>query len=213
MMQALAERTGLELASLNQLQVTAPPESATDRRERAQAPLRPASEPRVTAAPAEDTRGEAPRAAAEALETSTLVQSAIALLLHRPDVASLTSPRELAQLEGADIELLRELVDLLHRRPDTNTAMLLGHWYGTPGGALLARLASQERLIPREGIEQQFMDTLLALKQRPERARLAAQVDKLRVINYAELSDLQKQELRELLLRKQELDQQRSARD
>ncbi len=213
MMQALAERTGLELASLHQLQANAPAKHEPGRAQKAQAADRPA--PRTPGAPAaaETTRDSEQPAAVERKEASSLVQSALALLLHRPDVASLTSPRELTQLEGADIELLRELVELLHRRPDTNTAMLLGHWYGTPGGALLARLASQERLIPREGIEQQFMDTLLALKQLPERAKLAAQVDKLRVINYAELSDMQKQELRELLLRKQELDQQRSARD
>ena len=52
---------------------------------------------------------------------------------------------------------------LIHRRPDSNTAMLLGHWYGTPEGDLLSRLAGQERLIPTEGIEQQFVDTMSAL--------------------------------------------------
>ena len=43
--------------------------------------------------------------------------------------------------------------------------MLLGHWYGTPEGELLSRLAGQERLIPTEGIEQQFIDTIATLAE------------------------------------------------
>jgi DNA primase len=119
---------------------------------------------------------------------SNLAQSAIALLLHQPDISRLANPRQLAELEGDDVDLLRELLALLHRRPESNTAMLLGHWYGTPEGELLSRLAGQERLIPSEGIERQFMDIMGELEHLPQRSKLAAQVDKLRVTNYAEVS-------------------------
>ena len=74
------------------------------------------------------------------------------------------------QLEGLDFEgsqLLLDLLQLLQRRPESSTAMLLGHWYGTPEGNLLNRLAGQERLIPATGIEQEFTDTLLALTHLP----------------------------------------------
>ena len=211
MMQALAERTGLELSSLEQLSAPAPaaePQQEPPREARPEAP-----ESRSAAAPP-PAGGSAP-ARREAVPASTpgtagLVHSAIALLLHRPDMANLAQARDIAEVEDENAGLLRELLELLNKRPGSNTAMLLGHWYGTPEGELLARLAGQERLIPSDGIEQQFSDTLAALRQQPERARLAAQVDKLRLINYADLSDLQKQELRELLLRKQQLDQERS---
>ena len=84
--------------------------------------------------------------------------------------------------------------------------MLLGHWYGTPEGELLSRLAGQERLIPREGIEQQFVDTMLVLARAPQQSKLAAQVDKLKHTNYAEVSELEKQRLREMLQEKQRRD-------
>jgi DNA primase len=107
---------------------------------------------------------------------------------------------------------LRELLTLLQRRPDSNTAMLLGHWYGSPEGELLGRLAGQERLIPTDGIEQQFVDTMAALAQLPQRSQLHAQVDKLKLTNYAEVSEFEKQQLRELLQQKQRLDAARSKR-
>ena len=141
---------------------------------------------------------------------SNLAQAAIALLLHRPGIARLADLDSLAELEGDDIALLRELLTLLQRRPDSNTAMLLGHWYGTPEGDLLSRLAGQERLIPSEGIEQQFVDTMTALAHLPHHSKLAAQVDKLKHSNYAEISELEKQRLREMLQEKQRRDSERN---
>ena len=113
----------------------------------------------------------------------------------------MADPASLGELEGADISLLRELITLLRRRPESNTAMLLGHWYGTEEGELLNRLAGQERLIPSEGIEQQFLDTISVLEELPHRRGLEAKVDKLRSTNYADLSELEKQQLREALQR------------
>ena len=214
MMQALAKRTGLELASLQQLE----------------APPIPAPETGPSSGPAQAGAGappgpltEAPRPPEEpgprrkALAAiphgfANLAQAAIALLLHRPDMGQMAEARYLAELEGDDVALLRELLALLQRRPDSSTAMLLGHWYGTPEGELLGRLAGQERLIPSEGIELQFLDTMAVLSQLPQRSKLAAQVDKLKLTNYSEMSELDKQRLRELLLQKQQLDQERNRR-
>lgn len=200
MFQALAQRTGLDLASLMQLEPEPPP----------------------PAAPAEYGEQGSPDYGEE-LETqprqreargvrsggySNLAQAAIALLLHQPAIAHLADPGSLAELEGEDVDLLRQLLALLQRRPESNTAMLLGHWYGTPEGELLNRLAGQERLIPREGIEQQFIDTIQVLARAPERSKLAAQVDKLKYTNYAEMSEIEKQRLREMLQEKQRRDSQ-----
>ena len=84
--------------------------------------------------------------------------------------------------------------------------MLLGHWYGTEHGDLLNRLAGQERLIPTEGIEQQFVDTVAVLAQLPQRSKIEAQVDKLKRADYAQMSQSDKQQLRELLQQKAQLD-------
>ncbi|RLA51109.1 MAG: DNA primase [Gammaproteobacteria bacterium] len=220
----LAERTGLELASLMQLEASAPAPAPPP------APDYYAESDRGGAPSYDDTPGygeEAPgygeedRAPApgqhRALKTltagySNMAQAALALLLHQPDIARLANPDLLADMDGEDVSLLRELLTLLHRRPESNTAMLLGHWYGTPEGDLLSRLAGQERLIPTEGIGQQFADTMAELAHLPHRSKLAAQVDKLKLTNYAEVSELEKQRLREMLREKQQRDARRNKR-
>tara|TARA_R110000772_G_scaffold266742_1_gene389594 strand:- start:63112 stop:64953 length:1842 start_codon:yes stop_codon:yes gene_type:complete len=197
MFRALAERTGLTVAELMHLEAPPPPASA------------PPQEP----PPGGETGNRGPRQRSPTspapLGYSNLAQAAIALLLHQPDIAPRVELEPLTALEGEDIVLLRELLDLLQRRPDSNTAMLLGHWYGTPEGELLSRLAGEERLIPREGIEKQFTDTLATLVQRPQRSKLSARVDKLKATNYADMSEADKQQLRELLKEKQRLDEAR----
>ena len=197
MFRALAERTGLTVAELMHLEAPPPPSSAS-----------PQEPP-----PSGETGNRGPRQRSPTsrapLGYSNLAQAAIALLLHQPDIAPRVELEPLTALEGDDIVLLRELLDLLQRRPDSNTAMLLGHWYGTPEGELLSRLAGEERLIPREGIEKQFTDTLATLVQRPQRSKLSARVDKLKATNYADMSEADKQQLRELLKEKQRLDEAR----
>lgn len=197
MFRALAERTGLTVAELMHLEAPPPPSNA------------PPQEP----PPSAETGNRGPRQRSPTsrapLGYSNLAQAAIALLLHQPDIAPRVELEPLTALEGEDIVLLRELLDLLQRRPDSNTAMLLGHWYGTPEGELLSRLAGEERLIPREGIEKQFTDTLATLVQRPQRSKLSARVDKLKATNYADMSEADKQQLRELLKEKQRLDEAR----
>ncbi len=203
MFQALAQRTGLDLASLMQLEAAAQPPAPQ------QSAVDPADFPATGAADAQQTRPQPRRREAarhRAAGYSNMAQAAIALLLHQPIVASLVDPAPLSELEGEDVGLLRELLTLLQRRPESNTAMLLGHWYGTPEGELLSRLAGQERLIPSEGIEQQFVDTMAVLARAPHHSKLAAQVDKLKHTNYAEVSELEKQRLRELLQEKQRRD-------
>ncbi|MAT93533.1 MAG: DNA primase [Halioglobus sp.] len=214
MYKALAQRTGLELDSLMQLEVPAAPAPP--------AAFEPPFEPGTQAQFAPP--GEAPPAPAGAQPRerqapprgySNLAQKAIALLLHQPDSARLVQPatlQDLAELQGEDIDLLRQLLELLQRRPESSTAMLLGHWHGTDAGDLLSRLAGQERLVPTTGIEQEFTDIVHTLvRDLPHRSKLAAQVDKLKLTNYAQVSDLEKQRLRELLQEKAQRDAQRTA--
>ena len=200
MFRSLAERTGLTVAELMHLEAP-PPAPAPGPTNKA-----PGEQPEGGGPKRRNPSGRAP------LGYSNLAQAAIALLLHQPDIAARVEVAAIAALEGEDIVLLRELLALLQRRPDSNTAMLLGHWYGTPEGELLSRLAGEERLIPREGIEQQFIDTVEALAQLPQRSELSARVDKLKATNYAEMSEADKQQLRDLLKEKQRLDEARKKR-
>ena len=133
------------------------------------------------------------------------------MMRHILAILMLTACAVTAQTDSElEVRLLAEVIGVLQRRPESNTAMILGHWYGTPQGELLNQLAGQERLIPSEGIERQFLDTMGELEHLPQRTKLAAQVDKLRVTNYAEVSELEKQRLREMLQKKQQRDASRN---
>ncbi|MBA6414046.1 DNA primase [Parahaliea sp. F7430] len=202
MFQELARRTGLELSSLMQLEAPAAPKTI-------ETPVAPTAEqsgssqvaPRQREVPLRVPRGH-----------SNLAQAALALLLHKPEAARLVDSTSLEGLAGDDISLLAELLALLKRRPESSTAMLLGHWYGTPEGELLNRLAGQERLIPSAGIEQQLLDTMQALAVLPQKTALEAQVDKLKSTNYADMSASDKQLLIELLQKQQKMNAKRGKR-
>jgi DNA primase len=231
MFQALAERTGLELESLMRLEVLAPTPAPT--RERSAPSATPEALPAMPQdfqdvpppelddyahLSAEDNAQHSPATdpvpSTPVRGYSNLAQSAIALILHKPEIARGVQTASLEDRSGEDVMLLKALIELVQRRPESNTGMLLGHWYGTPEGALLNRLAGQERLIPTEGIERQFADTMHNLAHRlPHQSKLTEQVDKLKLTNYAEVSELEKQRLRELLQEKWQRDEERNRRD
>lgn len=201
---ALAERTGLDISTLMNLEAPSTPKQPHQPPPTDEQDYPPQYLDEDSAAPR-----QRPARQTSMASYSNFAQAAIALLLHQPEVAKLGDPSHLSELEGEDIGLLRELLDLLRRRPESNTAMLLGHWYGTVEGDLLSHLAGQERLIPTEGIEQQFVDTIKALVQLPHQSKLNAELDKLKLTNYSEVSEEEKQRLRELLRDKHQRDAQR----
>lgn len=203
MCQSLAQRTGLELASLMKLQLAPDPPRA----ERAP-PWH--GEPPGEGRMGDDERRGAPRQRAPLGPTApayaSLAQEAIALLLHKPRIAALADPRALGELTGAEDALLREILDLLRRRPESSTGMLLGHWHGTGEGELLAQLAGQERLIPSEGIEAQFADIIRRLSSLPLRRRIVEEIDTLKSRSYAQLGPDERARLPELLRALRDLD-------
>jgi DNA primase len=194
MFRALAERTGLDLESLLRLELP--------REEPAPPP---------PAAPPADEEPLLPRRRsplpARAERHATLAQEAIALILHRPAVAAMADAQALSQLPGQEGALLREMLELLHRRPESTTGMLLGHWHGTPEGDLLTHLAGQERLIPTEGIERQFEDIIRRLSSLPLRQRIVEEINGLKSRDYAQLGEDDKARLRELIRALRDLDQ------
>ena len=81
---------------------------------------------------------------------------AIALLLHEPKAANHTEiPTALRQNDDDHAKLLTAMLELLHKRPDSTSAMLIGHWYGEPWGEMLQQLLQLEQLIPNTDIESQ----------------------------------------------------------
>ena len=67
----------------------------------------------------------------------------------------------------------------------------------------------QERLIPSEGVENQFIDTINMLLNTPKKQIFDARVDKLKHRNYADISELEKLEIIQELQEKQRRDEER----
>ncbi len=147
-------------------------------------------------------------------ETFSLAESAISLLLYRPQLASQVQDLSvLQQLDDADIKLLTELLQLLHKRPESTTGVLLGYWYGKPEGEKLSGLCGCGIELLREGvdildraggdkmefdagIERQFLDTVEKLKGLHNQARIR---QLLIVAREAQLDEQQRVELAQLL--------------
>ena len=187
MWQALADRTGVDLASLTELaQIQTPkpkPILAQDLE-----PNSPNSQAPKPIERHENTSGP-----------SKLALTCISLLLQRPDVATQVENEDIAILNDSGESLLSELLTLLRRQPHSNTAMLLGHWYGTAEGELLARLAGEESIIPFDGLPVQFKDCLRRLTKHPKLKVLQERINDLSKRGIGSLSDAEKSELKELL--------------
>ncbi|MFK7830566.1 MAG: DNA primase [Congregibacter sp.] len=213
MFQALAERTGLELASLMKLELPPP---ATPEPSEAYPPTNYADDdappPMDDDWPPPEDNSPVQRSPLRAPQSrhATLTQAAIALLLHKPGIASqLDGTAEgtaLEALPGEEGTLLRDILALLHKRPESSTGMLLGHWHGTRDGELLAALAGQERLIPTDGIEKQFQDIIRRLSSQPLRLRITEEINTLKSRPYSELTTDDKSRLRELIRALRDLD-------
>ncbi|MEO0435742.1 MAG: DNA primase [Pseudomonadota bacterium] len=209
MYQSLADRAGIELESLKKLEV---PEPAS-RPSYQEPPPSYEEVPHSYADSGEETQamGEAgprqrdPLAKPMTVHT-TLTQSALALLLHKPSISQLVETHTLQDLASQDGKLLAAVVELLQKRPESTTGMLLGHWHGTEEGALLAELAGQERLIPTEGIEAQFQDIMRKLSTLPLRQRIVEEINSLKSRPYEQLTGDDRARLPELIRALRDLD-------
>ncbi|MAY38326.1 MULTISPECIES: DNA primase [Spongiibacter] len=136
---------------------------------------------------------------------------ALAMLLYAPseivDGISALPPSD----NDPGLQLLSAIVELLRKRPESSTAMLLGHWHGQPEYPLLTDALKTIELLGSSLDEalarRAFFDTLEHFERRQKdthlQQRLAAlrereEVDKAATGNYAELSDDTKAELRHI---------------
>ena len=119
MFQALAERTGLELASLMQLET---PHHRRNRR----APPDYDDAPHFDDAPGRAGPSARQRGKRRSAGYSNLAQAAIALLLHQTGYRPPGRPRALSELQGEEWTCCGSCWTCCTRRPESNTAMLLG---------------------------------------------------------------------------------------
>ena len=70
------------------------------------------------------------------------VRQAIELLLYQPSLASeITLPAHISQCSQPGVPLLIEIIELIKKQPELNTAALLEHWRENEEGRYLTRLA------------------------------------------------------------------------
>ena len=193
MLDSLANRTGLSRQSIDQLLDDVP------------AP----TPPEVTTPAAPEQRRSTQKLTAKLPGSHRdPLLFALAMLLFNPRGAA-TGPANINNSEdSAAATLLNNTIALLRKRPDSSTAMLLGHWYGQPEYEVMTEALKTIELLGTElndeKAEAAFFDTLAHLETQKSTQVLRNHVDKLRSgnevdkpasPNYPELSETDKQQL------------------
>ncbi len=185
MMDALSRRTGLSSTALQNILEHAPP---------------PQAPPQENTAPPQPKKAPTPPPVSAKRDTLLYM---ISLLLLHPSAAAALQDESLPELDNPYLDTLKALLALLAKRPESSTAMLLGHWQGQAESEVLTLALSLEKPnYDNEKAASALLECLDHLHRREHSHQLNTTVDKLRNANYADLSDADKQKLRELLSRK-----------
>jgi len=143
-------------------------------------------------------------------QKQSLVRSAITALLQQPSVAlALAIPLRFSSLDQPGVELLAELILLVHQRPDITIGALLDHFQERSEGAALTKLATARAveatastpldarvLDDADKRQQTFLDAITRLETQALQQRVVAlQAKKMD----SGLDDVEKGELRDLL--------------
>ncbi|MFT3931855.1 MAG: DNA primase [Spongiibacteraceae bacterium] len=196
---ALAQRTGLSSEKLTALTLQA--EKVT-----------PPSEPQKSNFPPVQRR---PLPARTEIQRQPVLYAIGLLLLHPQLARHAPDARQLTHLEGEVGTLLRDLIELLQRRPEANTNVLLGHWYDQPWrrhveaafnqvGVLLENV-DQLNLAQEEGVETELAETL----KRLESSQIELQLDAL-LSKANQLTPEERQNLDRLLRQKDQITRQKN---
>lgn len=135
---------------------------------------------------------------------------AIGLIVLHPNLGSKVEPLQLENREASDkVTLLQDILALTHKRPDTNTPMILGNWLDAPWKALIEEAINQAQLFGLNSANnapdplKELSDTLFNLTSYHKKQQIHDQVDKLLAKDYAELSAEDKTLLNALLKERQ----------
>lgn len=187
MMDALSQRTGLSAGTLqNVLEQTSP----APKPEAGPAPAPPPPKQKVSAPPLPSSKRDP-------------VLYMISLVLLHPGSASVLFDEALPATDNPYLGTLNSLLELLRKRPESSTAMLLGHWQGQPEGEVLTLALSLDK--PRydaEKAQAALLESLQHLRRQITQRSFQGTVDKFRNANYADLSEEDKENLRALMRQK-----------
>ncbi len=129
-------------------------------------------------------------------QPSTPIRLALRILLERPQLILDFEPQQgwrMAQVKG--VGLLSEVIDLIRRSPDINTARLVTHWHGSAIGEHLQQLLQGPLDIPDNGL----LDELRGCFRQLAALYHKQQLKQLLSRPLHQLGDEEKKQLRELL--------------
>lgn len=151
--------------------------------------------PTLTVTRPSESQRRKPRPRATALGTIPSVRRAVVLLLQRPSVAAQTDlPDGWQSLDIPGVTLLRDLLEILHQRPDISPAALVERWEDPDTRRHLARLITLE-IETLDDAAEQFRGTLTELARQ---ARKAQRQKLQQAYRPSAMTDEEKQRLREL---------------
>ncbi|MCP4128417.1 MAG: DNA primase [Gammaproteobacteria bacterium] len=126
-----------------------------------------------------------------------LVRRAITILLQHPQLALLQGlPEKWRELDSTGTNLLGKLLELVQNHPNLKSAQLIERWRGTDEYPHLNKLSATDLLLPEQGIEGEFRDTLIAIEQQIRTDELNQLLEKAKT---ATLQDQEKNRLNQLL--------------
>ncbi|MCP3669643.1 MAG: DNA primase [Gammaproteobacteria bacterium] len=126
-----------------------------------------------------------------------LVRRAITILLQHPQLALLQGlPEKWHELDSTGTNLLEKLLELVQNHPNLKSAQLIERWRGTDEYPHLSKLSTTDLLLPEQGIEGEFRDTLIAIEQQIRTDELNQLVEKAKT---ATLENQEKDRLNQLL--------------
>ena len=106
----------------------------------------------------------------------SIIQSAIAIMLRRPELAlRVDLTQDLTPVELPHIGIFLELVRLIQEHPGIHCGALLERWRDTEESGLLNRLAAEDLLVSNEGLKAEFtgaLERLKAIANKQRRVRL-----------------------------------------
>lgn len=129
------------------------------------------------------------------------IRMAIMRLLHLPQLAQLVSaPNQLAELDMPGVDILRQLVELLHENPHINCAAILERWPSLEGAEqsypYLVKLAQwQPEVEDESALQAEFVGTMESLYSQAKTMRFEHLSVKS---NHGQLTPDEKEEYREL---------------
>lgn len=129
------------------------------------------------------------------------IRMAIMRLLHLPQLAQLVSaPNQLAELDMPGVDILRQLVELLHENPHINCAAILERWPSLEGAGQsyphLVKLAQwQPEVEDESALQAEFVGTMESLYSQAKTMRFEHLSVKS---NHGQLTPDEKEEYREL---------------